>query len=201
MKEKKITHYKVLKTCWGINGTRWDKGDKIVIENTDSLPYFKEIGLLYNSNYFEPVYKEDKLEVGDWVSFYSEIKKKTITARIKKLGSSYHYLTDGSEPFVYLLKKATGNEINDATDRIIKLGNGQGLRIFWYTGTEVRIIAEGREIQFKFINNLYCNENTFGDTGWKIQYNTVDIGCWKNITRTDLGKIIDTYNEIKQLVS
>lgn len=60
MENKEIEYYKVLKNCWGIQGISWSKGNKLYATNTESLPYFKEIGLLDNPEYFKPVYKEEK---------------------------------------------------------------------------------------------------------------------------------------------
>jgi len=53
-------------------------------------------------------------QVGDWVSFYSEIENKIITSRINKLGSSYHYLESGNQPFTHLIRYASDEEIKQA---------------------------------------------------------------------------------------
>lgn len=148
--------------------------------------------------WFEKVFKEEEqYKIGDWVSFYSETNKKLHTAKIRKLGSSYHYLSDGTEPFVHLLRKATEEEIAVALNKTVKLSIGKNVDIERdKLSNQVYILAEGKIIQYKHINNLYCNTNTFGDTNWKIQYNTFDIGCWKNVTRDDLRLILDAYEEI-----
>ena len=58
--EKKIKHYIVKKKCWGLSGREWKEGEILYSTNKDSLPYFKEIGLLDNTNYFTPVFEPEK---------------------------------------------------------------------------------------------------------------------------------------------
>ncbi len=198
METKELIGYKLIKpeyqeAACKIAGTKdlklLDSGISIGARSHPKIK-LEEAGVL--DLWFEKVFKkEEKYKVGDWVSFYSETNKKLHTAKIRKLGSSYHYLSDGTEPFVHLLRKATEEEITAATEKYITLSQGKVVFV-----TIDKIMAEGKIIQYKHINNLYCNTNTFGDTGWTIQYNTFDIGCWKNVTRADLKLILDTYNEI-----
>jgi hypothetical protein len=65
--EKKILYYIVQQEVWGINNTHWSKGAVMYSSNTESLPYFKKLGILDNKEWFEPVYEEEKFKVGDWV--------------------------------------------------------------------------------------------------------------------------------------
>ena len=58
--EKKIRHYIVQKQCWGVEGRKWKEGEILYTTNKNNLPYFKEIGLLDNTNYFTPVYEPEK---------------------------------------------------------------------------------------------------------------------------------------------
>lgn len=204
MKEKEIVGYKLIKPEYEEaalllcvkDGNGWAKNKKYhFLSKSNAHQNAIKAGVL--DLWFEPVFFEEEFKIGDWVSFYSETNKKFHTAKITKLGSSYHYLSDGTEPFVHLLRKATEEEITAATHKTVKLSIGKNVDIGRdKLSNQVFIIAEGKTIQYKHINNLYCNTNTFGDTGWKIQYNTFDIGCWKNITREDLKLIIDAYEEI-----
>lgn len=59
------------------------------------------------------------------------------------------------------------------------------------------VIVEDKLIKIKYIEALFCNTNTFGDTGWIIQYNSFDIGCYKNLTREDLNNILESYKSLK----
>lgn len=204
MKQKELIGYKLIKPEYEEaalllcikDGKGWAKDRKYHFSN-ESIAYHNAIKARILDLWFEPVFFEEEFKIGDWVSFYSETNKKFHTAKITKLGSSYHYLSDGTEPFVHLLRKATEEEIAAATHKTVKLSIGKNVDIGRdKLSNQVFIIAEGKTIQYKHINNLYCNTNTFGDTGWKIQYNTFDIGCWKNITREDLKLIIDAYEEI-----
>lgn len=63
MENKEITHYKILKDVWGLNGQRWRVGEILHTTNSESLPYFKETGLINNTNYFEPVYKSKEVVI------------------------------------------------------------------------------------------------------------------------------------------
>ncbi len=203
METKELIGYKLIKpeyqeAACKIAGTKdlklLDSGISIGARSHAKIK-LEEAGVL--DLWFEKVYKQEEFKIGDWVSFYSETNKKLHTAKIRKLGSSYHYLSDGTEPFVHLLRKATEEEIEKATCKTVKLSIGKNVDIERdKLSNQVYILAEGKIIQYKHINNLYCNTNTFGDTGWTIQYNTFDIGCWKNITRADLKLILDAYEEI-----
>lgn len=73
----------------------------------------------------------------------------------------------------------------------IILSNNKSVKIK-QEGVEV----EGKIVKIKYIEDLFCNENTFGDTGWNIQYNAFNIGCYKNLTREDLNKILEHHKEI-----
>ena len=75
------------------------------------------------------------------------------------------------------------------------------IKLILSNGKEVNISkegveAEGKIVKIKYLENLFCNTNTFGDTGWNIQYNSFDIGCYKNLTRNDLNKIIESYKSL-----
>lgn len=65
---REIDYYLVKKECWGVDGTLWTKANILATDNSISLPYFQEIGLLSNPDYFTPVYKEvnPKFKVGDY---------------------------------------------------------------------------------------------------------------------------------------
>jgi hypothetical protein len=64
--EKKIKYYVAQQEVWGINNTHWNKGSILYSSNTESLPYFKKLGILNNKEWFEPVYEEDKIEIGGY---------------------------------------------------------------------------------------------------------------------------------------
>jgi len=205
MKEKEIVGYKLIKPEYEEaalllcikDGMGWAKNEKYHFSN-ESIAYQNAIKARILDIWFEPVFFEEEFKIGDWVSFYSEVRSKIITSQIKDwTAHSYCKLKNGSEPFKHLIRKATEEEIAAATHKTVKLSIGKNVDIGRdKLSNQVFIIAEGKTIQYKHINNLYCNTNTFGDTGWKIQYNTFDIGCWKNITREDLKLIIDAYEEI-----
>ena len=75
---------------------------------------------MYNNdikNIYDKVEKEE-FQKGDWVSFYSELYKKTYTSKIKTWGpSSYCVLENEEEPFKHLLRKATEEEIQSVTKK------------------------------------------------------------------------------------
>jgi hypothetical protein len=75
---------------------------------------------------------------------------------------------------------------------IVELSNGKSVTV-----KKEYVLAEAKKIDIKYIKSLHCNTNTFGDTGWSIQYNTFDIGCYKNLTRNDLNLIIEAYNKLQ----
>lgn len=58
---KKIAYY-VVKTdiLWGRNGSYWGKDSKIYATNTDSLLYFKSLGLTEKPDILEPVYEKQE---------------------------------------------------------------------------------------------------------------------------------------------
>lgn len=142
--------------------------------------------------WFEPIFEAEKYEIGDWVSFWAENEKKNITSQIKEWTShSYCRLKNGTEPFKHLLRKATPEEIKTATERHVDLGHDRIVLV-----NLDGIFAEGKKIEYKHINNLYCDTNTFGNTDWKIEYNTFSIGCWRHLNREDLKLILDAYEEV-----
>lgn len=143
---------------------------------------------------WEPVYKTD-YKPGEWLMFWSENQNKYIISQLKSWTSNcYCIFTNGAEPFKKLIRIPTEQQIQQETVRTIMLSNKQDI-IVNCNG----VLAEGKSIKIKYIESLFCNTYTFGDTGYKIQYNTFDIGCYKNITREDLGIIIENYNEIKSM--
>lgn len=142
--------------------------------------------------WFTPVYEEE-FKVGDFVSFYSELNKKTYTSKIKEWkSSSYCKLENGLEPFKSLLRKATLEEIKAATERYVTLSNGKKVMI-----NKDGVYAEGRLIH---INSLGALLKPFLSTvgGWTTELidATYKIGCWEKVTKSDIELIINTYNEI-----
>ena len=207
---KNITKY----TNWDYVNCKDASGNTYyaVQEDTECYHKLKEAGVL--DLWFTPVYKQEekKYRVGDWVLTSNNADgwgsyKEQVCGRILKITSidledrkEYggrftfkNYRTVGKE----IVRKATEEEIEAATCKTVKLSIGKNVDIERdKLSNQVYILAEGKQIQYKHINNLYCNTNTFGDTGWTIQYNTFDIGCWKNVTRADLRLILDAYEEI-----
>ena len=88
--------------------------------NAVCIDWLKKAGVL--ELWFEKVYKEE-YKVGDYVSFYSELNKKTYTSKIKEwTSSSYCTLENGLEPFKHLLRKATQEEIKASQQKVIFVG-------------------------------------------------------------------------------
>jgi hypothetical protein len=217
MEEKEIVGYKLIKPEYeeaAIKICRFAKGGCIPFEDflkrCKGNCYEKELkqaGVL--DLWFEPVFfEEETFKIGDWITITDT---KGITGWMddtdKRTFKIHGEKTKFHAGFLWQLKKgrgvygefrlATPEEIIKANNITVKLSIGKNVDIGRdKLSNQVFIIAEGKTIQFRHINNLYCNTNTFGDTGWKIQYNTFDIGCWKNITREDLKLIIDAYEEI-----
>ena len=72
----------------------------------------------YQNKWYKPV---EKFKVGDWVTFWSEVNKRSFTSKIKEWTShSYCILEGGLEPFKQLLKKATSQEILEHLRTIAK---------------------------------------------------------------------------------
>ena len=150
--------------------------------------------------WFEPIYEEE-FKVGDWVTvidikgigWLHDTSKRTF--KLIGLPETFH----GGKKLWKVkpgglhasFRKATNEEINAVVNKHIKLSNGKTFHI-----EQGNLIVENEEIQINDIKDLYYNSNNFGNTEWKIRYNSFDIGCWKNITREDLKKIIDAYEEI-----
>lgn len=123
MENKEIEYYKVLKNCWGIQGTSWAKGNKLYATNTESLPYFKEIGLLDNPEYFKPVYKEEKTlpkingyegEIeGDYIVYGSNCAKfhKNFFIELLKFNNLNSYFGTNQNRAIELIKLDSGVEI------------------------------------------------------------------------------------------
>lgn len=215
-KEKEIIGYKLVKPEYedaackiaGVLGLKLlPQGFSIAV---DSAPVksLQKAGVL--DLWFEPVYKEEKqFQEGDWVYVRgigtgNGILDKDFTV-VKLLnakerthgGNIYPDFAFRYKSSIYgirkefIIRKATPEEIKAATERYVDLSIGKTV----FVKTD-EITAEGRIIEYRYIKNLYCNTNTFGCMGWTIQYNSFDIGCWKNITRDDLKLIIDAYDEI-----
>lgn len=212
MKEKEILGYKLIKPEYENAAKELTKGCKCdftknFIPECDAVKDWEKAGVL--ALWFEPVFfEEETFKIGDWITITDT---KGITGWMddtdKRTFKIHGEKTKFHAGFLWQLKKgrglygefrlATEEEIIKANNITIQLSIGKNVDIGRdKLSNQVFIIAEGKTIQYKHINNLYCNTNTFGDTGWKIQYNTFDIGCWKNITREDLKLIIDAYEEI-----
>ncbi len=212
MKEKEILGYKLIKPEYENAAKELTKGCKCdftknFIPECDAVKDWEKAGVL--ALWFEPVFfEEETFKIGDWITITDT---KGITGWMddtdKRTFKIHGEKTKFHAGFLWQLKRgkglygefriATPEEIAAATHKTVKLSIGKNVDIGRdKLSNQVFIIAEGKTIQYKHINNLYCNTNTFGDTGWKIQYNTFDIGCWKNITREDLKLIIDAYEEI-----
>ena len=117
--------------------------------------------------------------------------------RYSKEYKNYIIPTTNFEKTIKILKEAGVLDlwfepVMAETKRILTLSNGKSVKI-----TKEGVEAEGKLIKIKYIENLFCNTNTFGDTGWTIRYNSFDIGCYRNLKREDLSKIIETYSLIK----
>lgn len=131
MKEKEIIGYKLIKpeykeAALKISNTigNWENSlmnYDISINQRGYIVKLTEAGVL--DLWFEPVYKEE-FKMGDWVSFWSDLDKKTYTSKIKEWTShSYCKLENGLEPFKHLLRKATPEEIKAATEKVISMGS------------------------------------------------------------------------------
>jgi hypothetical protein len=212
MEEREILGYKLIKPEYENAAKELTKGCKCdftknFIPECDAVKDWEKAGVL--ALWFEPVFfEEETFKIGDWITITDT---KGITGWMddtdKRTFKIHGEKTKFHAGFLWQLKRgkglygefriATPEEIIKANNITVKLSIGKNVDIGRdKLSNQVFIIAEGKTIQYKHINNLYCNTNTFGDTGWKIQYNTFDIGCWKNITREDLKLIIDAYEEI-----
>jgi hypothetical protein len=194
--ERKIIAYELLKDLpnlkkghkfiWNFEIKRWDSD----INDEDGYNYKEEE--IKDTEWFKPVYEEE-YKVGDFVSFYTN-DKQIYTSKIKEwTSSSYCKLENGLEPFKHLIRKATPEEIQNATERYVTLSNGKEVRI-----NKEGVLAEGRLIP---VNSLESLLKPFLSTvvGWTTELidATYKIGCWENITKADIQKIIDNYNEIE----
>lgn len=63
MENKEIEKYEILKDVWGRSGISWRPGQYLYVSNNESLIYFKETGLINNTNYFKPVYKSKEVVI------------------------------------------------------------------------------------------------------------------------------------------
>lgn len=192
--EKEIIGYKLIKPEYeGAAAKLIYNGDKIhgLVQVNSEWNILKEAGVL--DLWFEPVFKEEKtFKVGDWVSFYSEVRSKIITSQIKDwTAHSYCKLKNGLEPFKHLIRKATLEEIKNASEVLLVLSNNKKVIIELN-----KITASNREIDIKDIKKLMEPLGTLGNSYWNINIESIKIGCWENVTRKDLKLIIDTYEEI-----
>ncbi len=76
-------------------------------------------------------------------------------------------------------------------EKVITLSNDKSVKV-----TKEGLFAEGKLVNIMYIKSLYCETNTFGDTGWELQINNFDIGCYKNLNREDLRYILEAYKSL-----
>lgn len=111
---REIDYYLVKKECWGVDGTLWTKANILATDNSISLPYFQEIGLLSNPDYFTPVYKEvPKFKVGDKFKVIQKnvyCEGKIITVKDKSQSGYYDFLDNE-----YELQWKIGEQVIKAT--------------------------------------------------------------------------------------
>lgn len=175
-------------------------------ESTVCFDKLSEAGVL--DIWFEPIFEDQKYKIGDWVllkgigSGNGVGDKAEVVVKLLPLQSGLNGNIDPDFAFryksalygtrkEYIIRKATPEEIQAVAERHIDLGHNR-IVLVNLNG----IFAEGKQIQYKHINNLYYNTKTFGDTGWRFQCNSFDIGCWKHLKREDLKLILDAYEEI-----
>lgn len=193
--EKEIIGYKLIKPEYSEPASMIVFGNEagILYMEADRKSYvdkLKKAGVL--DLWFEPVYKKEEFfKKGDWVSFEG-ISGKIITTQVKDWTSlSYYKLKNGLEPPKHLIRKATPEEIKNATEVSLVLSNNHKVIV----GLN-KIIASNSELNIKDIKNLIEPLGTLGKSAWDIDIESIKIGCWENITREDLKLIIRTYEEI-----
>lgn len=191
--EKEIEYYLCKKTCWGNNGTKWNKNDKLYSTNLESLPYFKEIGLINNPEFWEAIYKEE-FKVGDWVTFWSEIDKKLYSSKIKEwTPHNYCKLENGLEPFKHLIKKATPEEIEKASKTIVKMySSNKGEFEIEIVGKKAYYRPENKELTKYYLESILDMFKTdFCFVPYTVNIDSVKIGCMEGVKKEDIRKVYD----------
>jgi hypothetical protein len=127
MENKKIIGYKLIKRIPGL------QTGVVFTSKVDNEWIFENYNFnneeIQDTEFFEPVY-ENEFKVGDWVTFWSEIDKKLYSSKIKEwTPHNYCKLENGLEPFKHLIKKATPEEIEKATEKVISMNGKFNLTI------------------------------------------------------------------------
>lgn len=73
-------------------------------------------------------------------------------------------------------------------EKTITLSNNKLVKV-----TKEGVRVESKFVEIKYIESLFSNTKMFGDTGWELQINNFDIGCYKNLNREDLKYILEAY--------
>jgi hypothetical protein len=150
--------------------------------------------------WFDIIYKEE-YKVGDWVTitkiigegWLKDVKQKTFklleTPEEYSQGKFWSVKQGGLHAE---FRKATPEEIQNATERYVTLSNGKEVRI-----NKEGVLAEGKTTSITTLQNL-LKPNLVSFGGWNIELTDARyrIGCWENIKKYDIENIIKNYNEI-----
>lgn len=148
---------------------------------------------------FTPVYEKTKevFKTDDWVvgwfndSTNQEYDK--IAWQIGKIQNDWVYVKGKSHNCeLKNIRKATQEEINLALKLNITLSNGKPVRL-----TSKGLNVEGYVIQIKKLKKL-LNPNLTTLNNWDVEITNVTykIGCYNDITKSDIQLIINTFNQL-----
>jgi hypothetical protein len=173
MENKKIIGYKLIKRIPGL------QTGVVFTSKVDNEWIFENYNFnneeIQDTEFFEPVY-ENEFKVGDWVTFWSEIDKKLYSSKIKEwTPHNYCKLENGLEPFKHLIKKATPEEIEKATEKVISM-NGK----FDLTIRNKRVYHKGSEDITEFVKDLveHYEKTQFGKYSVRLgQISFESTGC------------------------
>lgn len=165
METKEIIGYEILKTVWGFEGNRFTAGSFINIINKESLPYFKELGILNDTSIFKPMYKEEKYPLN-----YSELK------------SNEFYCCEYERQGVYIFQHNnkfwmnSNKEVNSHSDGEFKPSNGfHKFRKATTEEIEEILLLEAKERYPIGCKIKLMSKNTGGDFDNKVKFTKYQI--------------------------
>lgn len=201
--EKEVEYYLCKKLCWGKQGTKWNKNDKLYSTNLDSLPYFKETGLINNTEYWEAVYKEE-FQAGDWVTvtklpetahWIHETEERTFQLNGVNKFYSCTYKNNiykeryGLEKCTF--RKATPEEIEKASKTIVKMySSNKGEFEIEVLDGKAYYRPEDKELPKEWIRDII---NSYGNiliqknviNPYNVEISSINVGCYHNCKKED----------------